>query len=76
MPLIEMIRKKTRRSYETDGAPVDLVLYYDKQYPHEQFLAEYVSKYSGEIKALISTVPFQRVWIFNHWNKKVLWRTA
>jgi len=33
MPLIEMIRKKTARSYETNGAPVDLVLYYDKQYP-------------------------------------------
>jgi hypothetical protein len=76
MPLIELIRKKTGRSYETNGTPVDLVLYYDKQYPHEQVLAEYISKYSSEIEALISAVPFQRVWIFDHSNRKVLWRSG
>ena len=32
-PLIRMIRKKAATKYETNGAPLDLILHYDKQSP-------------------------------------------
>src|SRR5437764_15075282 len=32
-PFIRMFRKKATRSYETNGAPVDLVLYYESNIP-------------------------------------------
>jgi hypothetical protein len=31
--LIRIIRKKAASTYETNGAPLDLILQYDKQYP-------------------------------------------
>lgn len=32
-PLIRIIRKKAASTYKTNGAPLDLLLHYDKQYP-------------------------------------------
>ena len=76
-PLLKMFREKCIRSYLTNGAPVDLLLYYSRQYPHETFLLEYLKRYDSEITQLIKQGPFSRIWIFTDWPpRKVLWQAV
>jgi hypothetical protein len=68
-----MIRKKTASTYKTDGAPLDLVLYYDKQFPIAP--AEILKGCQADIEAaLIPNGPFSRIWIYDSWGKSILWQ--
>jgi hypothetical protein len=72
-PLVRMILKKAGSTYRTDGAPMGLVLHYDKQYPFAP--AEYLDRHLAEIAlALIPNGPFSRIWIYDGWTKAILWR--
>lgn len=72
MPLVRILKKKTKKKYKTDGASVDLVLHYDTQYPFAP--AEYLKNYESEIvQALVPQGPFSRIWIFDGWNDTILW---
>jgi hypothetical protein len=71
--LIRMVLKKATSTYATGGVPLDLVLHYDKQYPFAP--AESLQGYEAEIAmALAPTGPFSRMWIYDGWNKVILWR--
>jgi hypothetical protein len=72
-PLVRMISKKSQSTYETLGTPVDLVLQYDKQYPFAP--VEYLARHELEIEmALVPKGPFSRIWIYDGWNKTILWK--
>ncbi len=71
-PLIRIIRKKAVSTYGTDGAPLDLVLHYEKQYPFAP--AEYLERYEADIvAAMIPNGPFSRIWMYDSWTKSILW---
>jgi hypothetical protein len=71
-PLIRMILKKAGSTYKTDGVPLNLVLHYDRQYPFGP--AQYLDRHEGEIAiALVPSGPFSRIWIYDGWNKVILW---
>ena len=71
-PLVRMIVKKAGSTYQTAGVPVDLLLHYDKQYPFAP--ANYLELHEEEIaSALVPNGPFSRIWIYDGWNKTVLW---
>lgn len=72
-PLVRMILKKAQSTYETGGAALDLVLHYDKQYPISP--AEYLDGHEAEIaKAMAPNGPFSRIWIYDGWEKRILWK--
>jgi hypothetical protein len=72
-PLFRIIRKKAASTYRTDGAPLDLVLHYDKQYPFAP--ADYLKGYEVDIAAaMIPNGPFSRIWIYDSWTKSILWK--
>ncbi len=73
-PLVRIIRNKAGSSYQTNGAPVDLVLYYDEQYPFES--ADYLGKYGGEVAQALNPGPFTRIWIYDTWTKTIVWQTG
>ena len=76
-PLLKMFRDKCAKPYATNGAPVDLLLYYSKQYPLGKFLHGSLKSYEAEITQLIRQGPFSRIWIYTDWPpRKVLWQAA
>lgn len=76
-PLIERIRGKAAKDYETDGAPVDLLLYYDSEIPAFELpppgqFAEWAKAYMlPEIQK--NPGPFARFWVLDRNEKRVLW---
>jgi hypothetical protein len=77
IPVLKMLRDKCTKSYSTGGAPVDLLLYYSKQYPSEKCLFRLLKDHQAEITLLIATSPFSRFWIYLDWPPgKVLWQAA
>lgn len=72
-PLVRMILKKAQSTYETGGAAADLVLHFDKQYPFAPL--EHLSLHEDEITAAMSPAgPFSRIWVYNGWDKTIMWR--
>jgi len=79
LPERDVLREKLKNNYETDGAPVDLLLYYDV----EDFKAlgaippivgdEFFRDTMGRTLES-SHGPFQRIWVYERYTKKVLWR--
>jgi hypothetical protein len=63
-PFAYIIGKKRSRTYTTNGAPVELVLYYRNQSPpFPSHFAELLASSMADLEALVSSGPFQRVWI-------------
>ncbi len=76
-PLLKMFREKCAKSYSTNGAPVDLLLYFWRQCPHDESLLEDLERYEAEITLLTRYGPFSRIWIYTESPRpKVLWQTA
>jgi hypothetical protein len=72
-PLMRMIRKKASSTYQTNGAPVDLVLHYDKQAPFAP--SAFLQGHEGDIDAAMTpNGPFSRVWVYDSWTKSILWK--
>jgi hypothetical protein len=75
-PFLRMFRKKAKCSYKTGGAPVDLILYFDKQYPIVEGVSEHLTNHAREIRHLTVSGPFARVWIYSTWDGVVLWKSS
>jgi hypothetical protein len=77
-PLIERVREKTANSYDLDGSPVDLLLYYDNELPAFELpppgeFREWAQTYMvPEIEQ--NAGPFSRFWVFNRNDGRLLWR--
>lgn len=76
-PLLKMFREKCANSYRTDGAAVDLVLYFSSQPPYEPQLCQDLKIHAAEIDRLLSGSQFARVWLYSdHRPQRILWNWA
>lgn len=73
-PLEKMLRQKCKKTYQTDRAPVDLLLFYWIQSPNEESIDEYLNANSSEVRELIQSSQFERIWIYDSDSGKVLWK--
>jgi len=73
-PFARIIKQKAEKTYQTEGRPVDLVLYFDQQPPDRIALQRHLRKHADALGGLTRTGPFSRVWIYDGWSKTVLWR--
>jgi hypothetical protein len=77
-PLVDRIRDKTANCYDTAGAPVDLLLYYDSEVPAFEFpppgdFHEWAEAYMlPEIQR--NAGQFSRFWVFDRNSGRLLWR--
>jgi hypothetical protein len=75
-PFAYIIEKKRSRSYTTSGAPVELLLYYRTQSPPlRSHFAELLSNSGPDLQALVTSGRFQRVWIFDFSEQRILWHS-
>lgn len=74
-PLLRMFREKCLKKYQTDGKPVDLVLFYSKQTPYDPL--GQIKAHSVEISTLIAGSHFARVWLYSDCHpRKILWKAT
>ncbi|MDR3792172.1 MAG: hypothetical protein P4L03_02215 [Terracidiphilus sp.] len=71
-PLENMLKKKCKKTYETDGAPIDLLLYYWRQGPYEESIANYLRTNCRDIEARFRSSQFIRIWIYDWPSGRVL----
>jgi hypothetical protein len=75
-PFAYIIGKKSTRQYTTSGAPIELLLYYRTQSPPPaSHFEELLNAAATDLQALTTGGLFQRVWIFDFSEKRVLWRS-
>jgi len=60
-----MITSKAQKTYETAGAPVDLLLYYWKQSPYQPVIKPLLD----ELSQIILAGPFTKIWLYEHPDK-------
>lgn len=76
--LTETLGNKIDKQYDTGGAPVDLLLYFDNElaetatYPPDGDFNEWAKKYLEPILAK-NRGPFSRVWVWDRDAKRLLW---
>jgi hypothetical protein len=73
-PLEKMLRQKCKKTYQTDRAPVDLLLFYWIQSPDEESIDEYLNANISEVRELIQSSQFERIWIYDSDSGEVLWK--
>lgn len=72
LPFLRMLEEKLKKSYQTDGLRLDLVLFYWQQPPPPQeLLNSMVVTHSRPLQALLD-LHFSRIWIFDCWGAHVL----
>jgi len=73
-PFTYIIGKKQTKTYTTNGAPVDLILYYRTQpAPWASYFTDMLASNKAALNALTNGGPFQRVWVFDFTEATVLW---
>jgi hypothetical protein len=75
-PFERIMRQKAKKTYHTDGRPVDLVLHFDQQPPDRAVIGGHLQSHADMLSDLTRTGPFSRVWIYDGWSKTVLWRSG
>jgi len=74
IPLINSFKSKSLIDYQSDGAPLMLLAYYEKQYP-VTFDPEFIPKHIGDIaNAMLKSGKWHSLWIYDHWNRLILWQ--
>lgn len=72
-PLVKMLKQKCEKKYETDGAPVDLLLYYWRQGPYQTTIDNYLAGTRRDIEESLRKSQFDKIWIYGWESEKVLW---
>jgi hypothetical protein len=65
-PLTLIFTSKAQKTYETNGAPVDLLLYYWKQAPFEPEVRKVLSELRPVVDQMLSPGRFSRIWIYQY----------
>jgi hypothetical protein len=65
-PLKSMITSKAQKTYQTDGVPVDLLLYYWKQAPYYPDISQVLAEFRGATDYILQSGPFSRIWLYEH----------
>lgn len=72
-PLLSLISQKATKNYGDLEGPLDLVLYYDKQYPPpEGGLTEFTLAKLEQHALEMLAGAWSRIWIFDNWNQQIL----
>lgn len=72
-PFTQVVEKKTSSTYETQGAPVDLVLHFDLRLGSKSVVLGQIQQQAELLRSLVMDGLFQRVWIYDDWTKTVVW---
>ncbi len=73
-PLVDAFRGKSQKAYETSGAPLFLLAYYDKQYPADGIDPGLIPREVGGLAGqMVASGVWKQVWVYDSWNKRVLW---
>jgi hypothetical protein len=73
-PLIRSFKEKAEKDYQTDGAPLILLAYYEKQYPvtyDPDFIQRHISNIA---QSMVRSGKWESIWVYDHWEKRVLWK--
>ena len=74
IPLINSFKSKSLIDYQSDGAPLMLLAYYEKQYP-VTFDPEFIPKHIGDIaNAMLKSGKWHSIWVYDHWKRRILWQ--
>jgi hypothetical protein len=72
-PFVYVVNEKATRNYETEGAPIDLILHFDRRFGSAVAAQLLCEKNEALLKSLTTTGPFNRAWVFDEFNKNVVW---
>ncbi len=75
-PLTYILASKCGKTYPTNEAPVELLLYYWRHYPDEATKAaifEHLARNRESTEQLVQQSQFERVWIYDWHSKAVFW---
>jgi hypothetical protein len=57
IPFIDIVTKKATKKYESQGAPVELILHFDLRLGSEGVVQRQIEKHVGALKSLFATGP-------------------
>ena len=74
--LLRILAQKQQKRYQTDGSPVDLILYFNKDF--SSYISDVI--FEDEEPTMIGRAfaeclkqgPFKRIWIYDTWADKIL----
>lgn len=62
--LLQVLQKKCAKRYQTDGHPLSLLLYYERESPFEPF--ERLADHPEILYSLLAASQFSDVWLYHH----------
>jgi hypothetical protein len=73
-PLERSVRSKAVKTYQTNGSPLDLVAYYDKQFPAVSVELDMIPRSIAQMATgMIDSWTWTRVWVYDTWSRSILW---
>ena len=74
VPLERSIQHKAAKTYKTNGSRLDLLAYYDKQFPAISVEPDLIPQAIAHLAAdMVASGVWTRVWVYDRWSKGVLW---
>jgi hypothetical protein len=74
VPLERSIRLKAEKTYATNGSRLDLVAYYDKQFPAVSVEPDLIPRTFGPVAVeMIASGHWTRVWVYDRWSNAIVW---
>jgi hypothetical protein len=74
-PFVKLVSNKATKKYETEGAPVDLILHFDPRFGTTARARLLIEKHGTLLDSLTTSGPFNRVWICDDHTKEIVWRS-
>jgi hypothetical protein len=68
-----VVKKKSEKRYETEGNPVDLLLYFDLKLGSDAAILKLIKNNPIILDPLLEPGPFNRIWIFDVQTEQVIW---
>jgi hypothetical protein len=72
----KLVSDKATKKYETEGAPVDLVLHFDLRFGTTARARLLIEKHGTLLDSLSTAGQFKRVWIFDVHTNEIVWRSG
>jgi hypothetical protein len=72
-PFTQVVEKKATKKYETQGAPVALLLHFDLRWGSRSVVVGLIGKHAALLKPLVNDGPFTEVWIYDAFTKCIVW---
>ncbi|MGH9802430.1 MAG: hypothetical protein ACRD82_18855 [Blastocatellia bacterium] len=74
-PLIRAFTNKSQQTYADLDGPLELLAYYDKQYPPppKGIQKATLNQLYWVAQEMVVFGPWSRLWIYDTWNKRIIW---